>query len=144
MKFRFCFLPIAAVLLAGAIPARSQTLDDQERCAAQAKRAFEKYQVAVQKHKKAASIEYESHYNTKIGKCFMLGQNQGPNGARSAWLLDAYEGRRYAFYFWVPIEVEKYSEIPPAVCELRPSRLERKTCADRNEFDDFVADYMEN
>jgi hypothetical protein len=35
---------LAVVLLAGAIPTHSQTLDDQEKCASQARKAFQEWE----------------------------------------------------------------------------------------------------
>ena len=62
---------LALVLLASAIPTRSQTLDDQERCAAQAEKHFRNGKPDSKKGPGAnlvqtLSSDYESHYNTKI------------------------------------------------------------------------------
>jgi hypothetical protein len=61
----------------------------------------------------------------------------------SAYLMDANERRQYAFYLWMTKKDKKYWEVPPLSCELTPSLKEKKSCASREEFDEFVANYME-
>jgi hypothetical protein len=138
---------LIAVLVTSVIPARSQTLDDQERCAAQAQKAFQQ----LENDRKTGpfanvggiiSSDYESHYNTKLKKCLMLVETQASTG-NSAMLMDAYERRTYAFYLWISRNDKKYWEVPPTSCELAPTHSEKKYCADRDEFDAFVASYME-
>ena len=144
---RSCVIVLVVVLVASVIPARSQTLDDQERCASQARNTFQQWEKDIKTGPfgGAASIissDYESHYNTKLKKCLMLMETQTSTG-NSATLMDAYERRTYAFYLWVMREGKKYWEVPPTSCELTPTHSEKKYCADRDEFDAFVASYME-
>jgi hypothetical protein len=40
-------------------------------------------------------------------------------------------------------ENKKYWDVPPSECELIPTLREKRTCATREEFDAFVAEYME-
>jgi hypothetical protein len=61
----------------------------------------------------------------------------------SVYLMDANERRQYAFYLWISRKDKKYWEVPPSNCELTPSLREKKLCTSREEFDAFVADYME-
>jgi hypothetical protein len=59
--------------------------------------------------------------------------------------MDAYENREYASYFWIPDPrgVKKYWEMPPNSCELTPSIREKRFCTSEEEYDEFVAGYME-
>ncbi len=148
------FVVIAVVLLAIAIPARSQTLDDQERCASQARKAFQEWKNESKKGPGANLVEtlssdYESHYNTKIKKCLILIEGSSTlasgkgNISTSATLMDAYERHVYAYYLWISSPTKKYWEVPPMDCELISTFQEKKNCANRDEFDAFVAGYME-
>jgi hypothetical protein len=131
--------------------AHGQTLDQQERCAQQARRAFQEIKAETQiANKKFGTTEissdYQSHYNTKIGKCLMLVDTTdmvGDETSMSAYLMDANERRQYAFYLWISRKGKKYWEVPPTSCELTPSLREKKLCTSREEFDEFVAGYME-
>jgi hypothetical protein len=61
----------------------------------------------------------------------------------TVYLTDAYERRIYANYQWISRPNKKYWEVPPSTCELIPSLKEKRHCNSREEFDAFVADYME-
>jgi hypothetical protein len=58
-------------------------------------------------------------------------------------ITDAYERRIYANYQWISRPNKKYWEVPPSTCELIPSLKDKRHCNSREEFDAFVADYME-
>jgi hypothetical protein len=147
---RSYFVVLAAVLLVSTIPARSQTLDDQERCAAQARKAFQEWEADSKKgplgHLYETQSDYESHYNTKVKKCLMLIENTSTpasgvgNISTSATLMDAYERHVYAYYLWITKEGRKYWEVPPADCELNPVQQQKKICTSREAFDAFVAE----
>jgi hypothetical protein len=151
MRSRFVVLLV--VLIMSAIPARSQTLDDQERCASQARKAFQERESDSKKGpfgnlSETISSDYESHYNTKIKKCLMLIENTewsktSTNTLVSATLMDAYERHVYAAFSWASREGKKYWEVPPSICDLMPVQQEKKNCASREEFDAFVAGYLE-
>jgi hypothetical protein len=49
----------------------------------------------------------------------------------------------YGVYLWKTHETKKYWEVPPVSCELTPSLSVKKFCSSREEFDAFVAEYME-
>src|SRR5262249_18835308 len=131
--------------------AHGQTLDQQERCAQQARRAFQEIQAEARiADKKFGSHElssdYQSHYNTKIGKCLMLVDTTSSlagETSMAAYLIDAYERRQYAYYLWMTKKDKKYWEVPPLSCELTPRLNEKRFCTSREEFDEFVANYME-
>jgi hypothetical protein len=140
-----------AVLAACATSALSQSLDQQERCAQQARRAYEKIEadkVALNKRlgNELLSMNYQSHYNTKHGKCLMLVQTteRVVGLLRITELLtDANERRQYAYYVWLQEDNQQSSEVPPRTCVLTPSLRDRKDCASSKEFDEFVAPYIE-
>jgi hypothetical protein len=154
-------LPILAIIAASlARPACAQTLDDQERCATQAEKAFQtwKREDRAEGERVGSSLvfaDYSSHYNTKLQKCLMLVEAQhqlghltqaspsGPTFSTTAALTDAYERRTYAVYVWMSRPDKKYWEVPPTSCELIPTPREKRNCATREEFDDFVARYLE-
>jgi hypothetical protein len=58
--------------------------------------------------------------------------------------MDANERRQYATYLWISRQDKKYWEVPPTTCELTPSLREKKFCTSREEFDAFIASYMED
>ena len=131
--------------------AYAQSLDLQATCAAQARKAFYEWEAEWKndpagKAFKTLSSDYQSHYNTKLKKCLMLTESirlMGNQSQTSVYLSDAYERRIYASYLWVLHETKKYWEVPPITCELIPSLREKKHCNSREEFDAFVAGYME-
>lgn len=89
----------------------------------------------------------QSHYNTKLGKCLMLVETTdmlGPQASTTAYMMDANERRQYATYLWISRQDKKYWEVPPMTCELTPSLREKKFCTSREEFDTFIASYMED
>ena len=144
----------AIAFFVGGTTAHCQTLDQQERCAMQAKRSFQERQardLAEQKQmggtSQRFSSDYQSHYYTKTGKCLMLVETTEMtafgNSATTAYLIDANEGRPYASYEWMSRKDKKYWEVPPTVCELSPSLLDKRNCKTREEFDAFVAGYLE-
>jgi hypothetical protein len=134
-----------------ATSAHAQTLDLQAMCAAQAKKTFQEY-AAEDKVESAKfgmqtlSIDYQSHYNTKIKKCLILTEKTYPSGKQTGTavnLWDAFERRSYATWLWVSHESKKYWEQPPISCELVRNYQDKKYCKTREEFDAFVAEYME-
>ena len=119
------------------VSAYAQPLDLQATCAAQARKAFNEFEREWKndpagKAFKTLSTDYQSHYNTKLEKCLMLITMMGNQSQTSVYLSDAYERRIYAKYL-----------VPPITCELIPSLPEKKHCNSREEFDAFVAGYME-
>ena len=133
------------------VSAYAQPLDLQATCAAQARKAFNEWErewkndpeVKAGKTWKTFSTDYQSHYNTKLKKCLMLITMMGNQSQTSVYLSDAYERRIYASYLWFAHETKKDWEVPPITCELVPPLRQKKHCTSREEFDAFVADYME-
>jgi hypothetical protein len=131
--------------------ARSQSLDFQAMCATQSRKAFQEYEnewktgVGANMYRTIGS-DYQSHYNTKLKKCLLLIEATrmlGGESMTSAYLSDAYERRPYANYMWMSRKDKKYWEVPPTECELVPSMRNKRNCTSREEFDAFVAEYME-
>jgi hypothetical protein len=135
--------------------ARAETLDVQERCAWQARRAFQELESENRaEFRPSASIrpgvsDYQSHYNTKLDRCLMLIHRKTfvPLSAnlsdqqRQSVLVDANERRYYAIY----IESQLAAEPNPRLdtCELIPGMRLKTTCKSREEFDAYVANYIE-
>jgi hypothetical protein len=142
---------LAIILIAIAFDsiARAQSLDQQERCAQQAKRAYAELETqngAETQKTVRLSGYYQSHYNVKLGKCLMLVERSDMLDSQSittAYVIDANERRQYATYVWMSREGKKYWEVPPMACELAPSLREKRFCKTREEFDEFAAPYME-
>jgi hypothetical protein len=149
-----CALAIILSVIAFGPIARAQSLDQQERCAQQAKRAFTELdaQSRAEMQKMGTgtvrfSGDYQSHYNVKLGKCLMLVETTDmlstQSTATTAYVMDANERRQYAIYVWMSREGKKYWEVPPMACELTPNLREKRFCKTREEFDEFAAPYME-
>ncbi len=142
-------LAIILIAIAFGSNARAQSLDQQERCAQQAKRAYADLETpngAEAQKTVRLSGDYQSHYNLKLGKCLMLVERRDMLGSQSittAYVIDANERRQYATYVWMSREGKKYWEVPPMACELAPSLREKRFCKTREEFDEFAAPYME-
>lgn len=140
-----------AILTSGTL-ARSQSIDLQQKCASQARIAYQESELENREQStklgalSTSSSAYHSHYNTRLQKCLMLiDQNQalGDQMSTGATLTDAYDRRLYAIYIWIGQESKKHSEMTPIVCELIPSFPDKRNCTSREEFDAFVAGYMD-
>ncbi len=138
-----------------ATPALSQSLDLQERCAAEAGNAFRqlegensaKYNPSTLIQK--AIADFQSHYNTSLNRCLLLINRVSvlplatnlSNQQRQSVLVDANERRYYATYLETQLAVETKPKIER--CELRPTMRSKTVCSTRGEFDAFVATYLE-
>jgi hypothetical protein len=121
-------------------------IDLQEKCASQAKRAFE--QSGYQNNEMAG---YFNHYNHKLGKCFVETQStDAKTTPGTIWtykvLSDAYEGKIYGTYSWHTVENKKYWEVPPFDCSMYPDGNDSslKICKSDAEFDNFGSTFLEN
>jgi hypothetical protein len=148
------------VVIASATLARSQrlelTLELQAMCETQARNVFQQMEDQLKKDPyskdfKRLSSDYQSHYNAKINKCLMLMEVSETLGddiiqrSTSSYLIDAYERRDMASYLWISRKNKSDEEVPPMTCELAlaASDQKKKNCTTREEFDAFVAEYME-
>jgi hypothetical protein len=124
---------------------RFDQLKLDERCAAQAKSVFQtmgykEMQIGVN------TDSWQSHYNTKLGKCFMTVESTGVSNETqfvSRILLDAFERRIYGQYTWTSRKDKKYWEVPPMLCVLTQSSMSEQTCKSEGEYKAFVAKYIE-
>lgn len=126
---------------------RIQLMKLDEECATQALRTFnDEKRDNFPKGLQGAS-GYENHYNRKRHKCFVLTQWQGsvtgvPESSKS--LLDAFEHKTYATYYWSNTAGKKFWEVPPLISMVYSDGDESKgrSCASEAEFDEFVREYM--
>ena len=117
---------IAIIVIASStLMARGQSLQEQDICAKQAESTVA--QLLGQGGNDGG--RYQSHYNTKLKKCLLLFDLSN----LSAILIDASERRPFAYYLG----------LPPVTCELTPPFQEKTSCSSKEEFDAFVAKYME-
>ena len=143
-----CLVPALVILTFS--HACAQSLDNQERCSIQAKKEYDQWKAdynselaKFQMKDSEVSGQYQSHFNTKIAKCLMLLTVHHSDLSREVILEDAFELRVYADYTWVPSATKKYWEVPPVICELIPNTRDKKSCSKTDEFDAFVANYLE-
>jgi hypothetical protein len=130
------YLLAALITFAGGTLAHAQMLDQQEHCAMQAKRTFERF-FARDQQLSAVGLSFDyrrSHYNTRIGKCLML----ITVGDIQALLIDPINMYEYAFYFQQNDKILcglilNPDDGPPAI----------KDCKTREEFDASVDRYLE-
>ena len=120
---------------------RRENLEFQQMCALQVEKVFRAigWKEGVPQDGNIAT--YQSHYNPKLGKCFMTLDITGMNTTRT--LFDAYEQRDYAVYLWMPRKDKKFWEVPPTICRLIPSSGSEQICKSEEEYKEFVAHYME-
>src|ERR1700676_1506672 len=129
---------IGTLILSGSFgfPAHSQSLDQQATCAAQAKRAFQEYSTL--------GMTGKSHYNAKINRCLILTDNTYFDGkylSNHVNLWDAHELRDYATWLSQTETSEYLVEV--VTCELTWNFKDKKNCTTREEFDAFIAEYMQ-
>jgi hypothetical protein len=144
------YVLVVVFIFANGALGHSQSLDQQERCALQAKRSYQEIDARHRAHQKQLggmsqfSGDYQSHYNTKTGKCLMLVKTsemlgEGVQMSNTVYMMDANERRQYATYLWAKRNDKK----PWVTCELSAPLLEnRYGCSTREEFDAFVAPYL--
>ena len=116
--------------------AENVSLDQQAKCAAQGEKVFLEMGLSHQ------SASLQSHINSTLNKCF-VSIEAGVGSPISKWLLDAYEQRLYAAYRWTASPTKKYWEVPPQTCEIIPSFNAKRNCTSAEEYDAFVAPYLE-
>jgi len=130
-------------LQANTMPAVS--LELQEKCAKQAREEF-KHEGLEGKQ----MADFSNHYNPKLGKCFVqIGYTdvKKPGGIFvSTTVVDAFEGKVYATYFWHNPGNKKYWEVSPLKCSVTLLSGEEKTCQSEDGpegFNALVKQYME-
>jgi hypothetical protein len=140
---------IVAALSAGAIIlicglADAQTLDQQARCAAQARIAFTEIETQRRPEQlkygnKDISGTFSSYLNLRLTRCLILIERTFTNingqFATETDLTDAISRHGYAFY--------SDNGGKMLTCDLSPPGKTRVICASREEFDAFTTQYME-
>lgn len=115
----------------------------QEKCAAQADKVFRELGYKATGSRENVSEALQSHFNPQLNKCFMTIETVASDLSQSRFLLDAFEQRKYAEYFWFIVNGKKYSEIPPVTCKEIPSSGDERPCQSDNEYKTIVKRYME-
>ena len=132
------FIAVASILANG--PAVAQSLKKQAACAAQAEIFYRAYNnIRPTPGFKLESEDYQSHYNTKLNKCLILiNETSEYKGlvVISAELDDAFERRTFANYV---LNLKTNTQY----CHLTPTLDKTVPCSSRQEFDSFVAKYMQ-
>ena len=115
----------------------------QRECDSQSLAAFSHAGYKIGKNEKSGTVfnaDYESHYNRKLGQCFILSHEYQLTKYTTDFLHDAYSRREYAELFVMSLE----SSAPQiATCVLRPPQGGERTCESKAEFESFVSQYME-
>jgi hypothetical protein len=117
---------------------RAQTLQEQATCADQARKTFQEDSAEWDRENKrlniggqTISLDYGSHYNTKINHCLMLitWNRLLPNGrtATTEQLYDAIERHFFAGYIWSS-GAGRMGQAGVLLCQLTPFHEETKFC----------------
>lgn len=122
---------------------KADTLDQQAKCAARARKDFDDWSYSVKE-----GADFVSHYNPNLDRCFVQFQHTvGAAQANPLWfyreLFDAFEGKMYAKYAWKTEKDKKYWDVPPAWCEVTFPNGSKQTCHSDDEFMEMVKVYME-
>ncbi|MGC2458730.1 MAG: hypothetical protein WA435_12135 [Gallionellaceae bacterium] len=108
-------------------------LELQEKCATQADMVFRELGYSLSKD----LATNQSHFNSKLNKCFMSFMNTSGNYS-VRYLLDAYEQREYAEF---SSSFHKNGNL--IGCHLAPLGEKEIRCNSEGEYNEFVARYME-
>jgi hypothetical protein len=115
----------------------------QEKCANQAREEFKLY-----RWDKQDSAEFTSHYNMKLGRCFMEIRNSDSKSSPgqvivSRTVSDAFEGKVFGTYDWATQKDKKYWEVPPLACNVMLPTGVETLCHSSEEFDQLVSQLMD-
>lgn len=144
MKAIMAALAGSAIMLICGL-ADAQTLDQQAKCAAQARTAYTEIETQRQPEQlkygnKNITGTFASYLNLRLDRCFVLIERSftdfNNNFASEIDLTDAISRHGYAFYS------DRGGKM--LTCDLSPPGKARVICASREEFDAFTARYMES
>jgi len=126
---------------------KTENLQLQEKCGLQAEKVFHSLGYKDQQHNLNADT-YQSHYNPGMGKCFVAIESTDMTTAPgkqaiSRLLLDAFEQREYAEYYWLSSDDKKYWEQKPFICKLIESSNSVQVCQSDEEYKTFVTKYID-
>jgi len=122
---------------------KSDNLELQEKCARQAAAIFK-----ADGWEKEQMAGFENHYNEKMNRCFILEENTDAKTtpgrvSNSRTLLDAFERKTLASYFWMSEKNKQFWEVPPFQCEVTIPSGEKTVCKSSDEFYELVKVYMQ-
>ena len=120
-----------------------ESLKLQQNCAQQAEKLFHQLGYSLNPSGDNVAV-YQSHYNAKLNKCFMLLTAtilKAPTYGEKH-LFDAYEQREYVEYIWQSSKLTPYSD-EVLSCRLTDPLVAGANCKSKQEFDAFAARYME-
>jgi len=143
------FVAAAAVFITSTMTAcsaaQAQSSDRQARCAVEAEAAFEnlkrEYGNVLQSLNVPFHItanDYQAHYSGKIGRCLLLVRKAASvlyASSDMAYLIDAGSRQMCALYIDIDGKID--------TCALIPRIADTRICKGRDEFEAFVAAYME-
>lgn len=116
---------------------KRENLELQEKCALQAEKVFRAAGW------KADGQQYQSHFNSKLNKCFMTMEITATSPLTiSRFLLDAYEQKEYGSFSWA-------AHKGVISCAITPPEEMRQICKSQEygpswkEYQAFVTRYME-
>ena len=153
MKSLLVGLAIIFCLLMSNLANAQSTLTLQEKCANEARENFEKKYCGDQSQIYPAGCfvvdlfgayywSYESHYNKKLNKCFLLAHGhtgfKGQPKFNDYSLIDVFEGKVYAIYF-ARTGYDKNLSLYPDVAECS---IGDKQCKSLEEFENLIHAYM--
>ena len=84
------------------------------------------------------TADYHSYYSSRLRHCLVLVEESASSKRgleRVSFVVDITEQREYAYYLADNNDV--------VVCELKPAITHETFCKTRNEFDNFIAAYMD-
>jgi hypothetical protein len=118
-----------------------ENLEFQEKCALQAYKTFTDPNFRLRADGGINTYEdYESHYNTRLNKCFVKIHIRGDGSGFSESLIDAFERRTYANYL---LSSTKSNQLENVTCNLQPVALDGRACRTYEDYKAFVATHME-
>jgi hypothetical protein len=134
-----------AVVIAFSPMVRAQSSDLQEKCAMQAKTAFQElgreYAAVLESINvrfEIVSSDYLGRYSTKLNRCLLLIRKTTSlmqELSDTSYLLDANDRKMFALY------IETGGK--RTLCTLIPTVRQTTPCKSRKEFDAFVSEYIE-
>jgi hypothetical protein len=133
---------IQELSLSLAAQSKTNSLEQQEKCAVQAERAFKAAGYTPTDH-----AGYENHYNKALNKCFVVMQSldiRSTPGSifTSKTLGDAFEGKEYGAFALQRKKGEQDRQGDLVQCYVTQISGEEKQCNSRGEFDTLADAYM--
>lgn len=110
----------------------------QEKCTIQTEKLF-----GQMGYKPNSFPSYHGNFSARFNRCFMAVETMDENGQVGKFLLDTYHNRKYAEYQWTPEKNKNNWEVLPTICRLSPSVKDERTCKSAEEYQAFVAHYLD-